>query len=301
MKNIPAYEASATEHFDAIAAAKGRVRSRRDANGEPIDRGVVLRGIRDYVLRRYREYGDKKPHLERMPSEPTAVTDEQREALLHCYDAPTTALGSLKGKIQAAQADLALCPYCGIGEPDTWDHYLSKTAFPELSVHAPNLVPCCGTCNRKKGDTLIEGGERTILHFYYDTVEQEVALLRAEVSMNAGRPTVRFAIALDTGVSAEYLRLFRHHFRRLDLLERYRRLARLEIGAIVDEVKVWARAQRAADTVRIARHLARRAEHYEESQGTNSWKAALWGAMARAHDVLQTLAQVAASGARVGT
>lgn len=59
-------------------------------------------------------------------------------------------------------ADITLCPICGIGElkksqdetRDQYDHYLPKSLYPLSAVNFYNLVPCCKECNSfdAKGD-----------------------------------------------------------------------------------------------------------------------------------------------------
>ena len=44
-----------------------------------------------------------------------------------------------------------LCPYCGIEPSRTFDHFLPKTIYASLSTTPFNLIPCCPTCNSKKG------------------------------------------------------------------------------------------------------------------------------------------------------
>jgi hypothetical protein len=54
-----------------------------------------------------------------------------------------------------ANADITLCPICGIGElkksqditRDQYDHYLPKALYPFSSINFSNLVPCCKECN----------------------------------------------------------------------------------------------------------------------------------------------------------
>lgn len=46
--------------------------------------------------------------------------------------------------------NIAICPYCGLNEPDTLDHFLPKKKHPLLSITLYNLIPCCNNCNHKK-------------------------------------------------------------------------------------------------------------------------------------------------------
>lgn len=44
------------------------------------------------------------------------------------------------------------CPFCGIDDCTTLDHFLPKKKYLVLSTTPFNLIPCCYTCNMKKGD-----------------------------------------------------------------------------------------------------------------------------------------------------
>lgn len=57
---------------------------------------------------------------------------------------------SRREKVIGYYRNIAICPYCGLNEPDTLDHFLPKTAHPLLSITLYNLIPCCNNCNHKK-------------------------------------------------------------------------------------------------------------------------------------------------------
>lgn len=42
------------------------------------------------------------------------------------------------------------CPYCGISEPGSLDHYMNKSTYKALALCRLNLVPMCTTCNGSK-------------------------------------------------------------------------------------------------------------------------------------------------------
>ncbi|PGS67596.1 hypothetical protein [Bacillus thuringiensis] len=75
-------------------------------------------------------------------------------------------------------ADITLCPNCGIGElkksqdkiRDQYDHYLPKTLYPFSSINFRNLVPCCRECNslEVKGNKDIIALSTGKLFFPYD-------------------------------------------------------------------------------------------------------------------------------------
>ena len=67
-----------------------------------------------------------------------------------------------------ARAPLGRCPFCGIGQASTLDHYLPKAVFPQLAVVPVNLVPSCKDCNHGKNAALATDREAQVLHPYYD-------------------------------------------------------------------------------------------------------------------------------------
>jgi len=65
-------------------------------------------------------------------------------------------------------AYLDICPFCGIGQVSTLDHYLPKSKFPIFSVLPYNLVPSCKDCNTGKGISYAKTKAEQTLHPYYD-------------------------------------------------------------------------------------------------------------------------------------
>ncbi|SCA56748.1 Putative phage protein (fragment) [Candidatus Terasakiella magnetica] len=61
------------------------------------------------------------------------------------------------------------CPFCGgIGHPETLDHYLAKSNYPQFSVLPANLVPACRDCNTGKGHIRAQNAEEQVIHPYFD-------------------------------------------------------------------------------------------------------------------------------------
>ena len=63
---------------------------------------------------------------------------------------------------------LRCCPFCGILEIGTLDHYLPKEKYPLYSILKNNLVPMCAGCQPKKGMKTPTENKR-FLHPYYDS------------------------------------------------------------------------------------------------------------------------------------
>ena len=70
-------------------------------------------------------------------------------------------------------APLNRCPYCGIGQVSTLDHYLPKTKFLIFSVLPYNLVASCKDCNTGKLDSYATTQNKQTLHPYYDDFTSE--------------------------------------------------------------------------------------------------------------------------------
>lgn len=70
-------------------------------------------------------------------------------------------------------APLKRCPFCGIGEVRTLDHYLPEANFPTFAVLPYNLVACCRDCNTDKLTSYATTQGAQALHPYYDDFTNE--------------------------------------------------------------------------------------------------------------------------------
>lgn len=100
---------------------------------------------------------------------------QNEDDLLGCYKGYTKKVHEIFKLIKDAQTSgtLKKCPYCGITIPKTHDHYLPESKFPELAVHALNLIPCCSSCNQTKSHYWKNSTHRTFIYFYSDTIPTE--------------------------------------------------------------------------------------------------------------------------------
>jgi len=84
-------------------------------------------------------------------------------------------------------ADITLCPICGINElkksqdesRDQYDHYLPKSLYPYSSINFYNLVPCCKECNsfEAKGEKDTIAVSTGKLFFPYDENHKGISLV----------------------------------------------------------------------------------------------------------------------------
>mgnify|MGYP000006537395 CR=1 FL=1 len=86
--------------------------------------------------------------------------------------------------------NLSVCPYCNrqyiFGTDNNrkvgaqFDHFYSKSKYPYLALSFYNLIPCCPTCNKAKGEECIEGIQRVICEMeeiVYQGISREEILL----------------------------------------------------------------------------------------------------------------------------
>lgn len=210
-----------------------------------------------------------------------AWTRQQREDLLHCYECTAQALEALKRLIKECQNEGTrdFCPYCGIGAPRQFDHYLPKEKFPEFSVHAHNLVPCCGTCNGKKSDVWLDASNaRLFVNFYIDSLPTAPMLepdVQWVVRKSKRVPIVSFRLVRPAGFAPAEFKLIESHFEKLELLSRYKDQAHTEFLVLRD-----AAVAREAKTVpALRRFLDRFLQQREITLGPLNWRIALYKAI----------------------
>lgn len=208
--------------------------------------------------------------------------EAERDALLHCYDTPSTALSSLKTQIQLVQQDCLrnICPYCGVGLSDEFDHYAPKESFPHVAVHAMNLVPCCGRCNKTKSKAWLNAdGERTVLHYYLDGIPDKPFLF-ASLSWSlspAGRvPRATFQLERPKNYSKVKFALIERHYERMKLLLHYRGHAHR--GFI--DIRRCVRLFEPKTASQVAKLTHRYVDSLENDFGGGHWLCALGRALA---------------------
>ncbi|CAM3597758.1 HNH endonuclease [Arcobacter aquimarinus] len=92
------------------------------------------------------------------------------DLLKNFYEKPPTLLSSkLK---ERRNNDLEECPYCGKpSTPNTLDHFIPKTQWPDFSIYPNNLVPQCRSCAPIKGEDYYcnQSNQAIFIHpFYFD-------------------------------------------------------------------------------------------------------------------------------------
>lgn len=199
------------------------------------------------------------------------IADELRS----CYGTKTKGLDDIIELIQSAQPRQLLekCPYCGITLPNTHDHYLPASKFPELAVHGLNLVPCCSTCNGKKGDRWKDGKQRLFIHFYSDVIPVSQYLFADLISTpNDTSLGAKFSIKRPSKVDVNDWAIIQNHYEKLHLIDRYSQFVNDEIstalGACVDHLSDGGNSSE--------QFINKMAVRLESIFGNNHWRAVLY-------------------------
>lgn len=269
---------------DPLSMFRRVTEDKRDTKAR--SRRSILRVLTRRIRRCYRWYDKRKPelHLVRLGAFYPEFTEEQKEALIHCYE---TAPKCFDETYKSIYTLTTVCPYCTILSTQTLDHYLPKKTYPEFSILSQNLVPSCGTCNKPR-DFRTKTGERALIHPYFDNIRQE-RLLAATVRMarKDDKDNVDVVFSVDRSGCQDNLfgLLYERHFELLNLQERYREWAMSANGVptVFSASMVWARGMSRA---KVRQNLEVQASKEEPLRGANDFRVALTRGIAASDDYL---------------
>lgn len=232
MKNLvvpPSTIAYSQRHIDVVSSKRNTIKGSKNKTKKN------LLQLESRILNRYSlfEQAVKKKALFNFPKDPSLII--HREDLLSCYSGRTAKVKEIFSIIEGAQQPrfLKRCPYCGITLPKTFDHYLPESKFPELVLHALNLIPCCGTCNQVKNDNWKNATHRTFLYLYSDKIPVS-QYLSVSLHSLAGVTAVgaEFSINKPESSSSKTWSVLAAHYEKLNLISSYNNLASDEISEV---------------------------------------------------------------------
>jgi len=206
-----------------------------------------------------------------------SVNQDEKAALLGCYNSRTKAGNSLLKQIKLNQETIyqSVCPYCGILHSTTFDHYIPKDSFPEFSIFALNLLPCCDTCNRKKAEYWRDADSCGIIHFYYDEIPEEKFLFCKLEHNGSAVPAISYSLDFPISVDHECIKIIERHYDRLNLLERFNEHASIFLSERIKTIKTYF----SGTEVELKIALTNDARQLADVYGKNNYKAALMEAL----------------------
>lgn len=167
------------------------------------------------------------------------------------------------------------------------DHYLPRSAWPELAIVATNLVPSCDTCNTRLKKTQAPGpGEgRLFLHPYFDHFITGIELL-AKIDIPAGASAPRFEYSVaGKALAPEQESVMSEHFRLLNLDKRYCfRATQESLATVRSETRRRVAAGDWTTPGDLSKWLAGHAETVLDAKGALNWETAITRAFANSQD-----------------
>lgn len=271
MRNLPA----------PVSDTKNKLSDIINSKNKPYKSRLIR--IRPQVKNRYDEYDTHSSNLENIAS--SNIRGVCSEALIKCYTSKTIEMSALRDELLYPDIeDFDECPFCGIGEPRTLDHYLPKEDFPEFSILSKNLIPICGTCNSSyKGIQWIENGNRLFIHTYYDIFPDEYFF---SASVVVGNKIVINFYPQNVITERYFSDLFHQHFNKLELNKRYKRKASSEIKRKRKSLERIFRRNSSATAV--SNYLRKESQELENEYSKNHWKPVLYKALSNSMDFCDT-------------
>lgn len=233
---------------------------------------LLLRTARPRVVERCQEYMAALTSLD--PLLPIDWPKPTQIALEACYG-KTIPLSELKEAILGAlraqsEINLVRCACCMLNEPQTWDHYLPKSKYPEYSVFHKNLVYICFGCNHRKSDDS-DDDELIYCHPYY-TVHRTEVLLHCNAGVRNGSLVLRYYCANENQpVAAD---IAQRHLELLDLDRRFQLEAGSLVASLIGELRLTFPHGVSEELLRTI--LRGRYNFSRENLGSNAWDSRLW-------------------------
>ena len=166
---------------------------------------------------------------------------------------------------------LSKCPFCGINQVSTLDHYLPKSEFPTFSVLPYNLIPCCKDCNHGKSTAYADSEEEQTLHPYYDNFDDDQWLF-ADVIEEPFSPIKYKAIPPNTLDDIEKKRI-KKHFEEFELGKRFSIETTSELAVLRNRF-----TRSVLSPTKIRKYLKELEVDHRENY-VNSWQTALYQAL----------------------
>lgn len=189
---------------------------------------------RHIVLERYVFYQSHYESLEEITPLDTQFWENIKEDLHSCYGNNVAFSRARKKLLSSAPK----CPYCLLNRPNTLDHYFDKSDYPEYSVFAPNLIPCCSEGNSLKGTRLFnDDQQRQFIHFYIDNIPNYQYLF-VHFSIDAPKSIPQTFVDLQFQENEPLEQQIRNHFSQLDLLRKFHDAIISRLPVVLGEIEI---------------------------------------------------------------
>lgn len=167
------------------------------------------------------------------------------------------------------------CPFCGHRNVSTLDHFLPKQLYPIFAVTPVNLVASCSDCNKAKLEDVPASAEGTLIHPYFDDVEDEQWLFASVARSTPAALTfyVQEVAEWDDILNARVA----HQFAALGLARLYSTQAGTEITNIRHNLRLYYDD----GGIEAVRNELQRQWASRQANNINSWQTACYEALSQ--------------------
>lgn len=188
--------------------------------------------LRNHAWNLVKRYPDYDGHIANSTACPApSAFAHLKELMREFYHHPPEKLGK-RLLARRHQHGLLECPYCGSpGKPDTLDHFMPESVWPEFAIHPNNLVPQCGECAPIKGKRYYctTRNDALFLHpIYHDMLAQ--LSFGIDITMQQQMPTFTIAFTVLNPLDAAGRTRLMTHIEELRLRERITAFCYREYG-----------------------------------------------------------------------
>ncbi|GEM_PF-4745415 len=202
----------------------------------------TLKTNQSRLLKRYKDYNDLVNNFHLLPTAsifklPDGTFSSEKEVLVAFYNIPPAAL---KRIFQDRRNNHCLneCPYCGQpGKPDTLDHFMPESHWPEFAIYPDNLVPQCENCARKKSNRYYSL-TKSACYFIHPMYETALSQVGFEITMQivAGIIEYKPRIHLNGSANPVIMRRIRQHIESLEIPDYIVRYCRNQHAELIDAI-----------------------------------------------------------------
>ena len=163
---------------------------------------------------------------------------------------------------------------------------MAKGTFPEYSVYAKNLVPCCSYCNSLKGSKFLsDSGKRMFISFYFDEMPQ-TSFLKIYIGIKDNIPYIE-QFAIDFEEEKEVNEIIETHYAELKLFDRYKLPISNRLSSLFYELRTY--EEYSVDKLKEVIEL--RIQTTEKIYGKNYWEVCLYKGVLKNEELLELLCE----------
>lgn len=217
---------------------------------------------------------------------PLDLSEDAKVDLVSLYNPRSKLIGEIKREVTTGEGNRAIseCQYCTINSVSSMDHIMSKSYFPEFSVNAHNLFPCCLECNNHKSNVWLREGKRQFLNLYLDVLPT-IRYLFVELVHSEDVIVTKFYLENRGDIDNDVFQLIFSHYKNLNLCDRFSSASNSVITSLKSTLISLPKRLNAQEVRSFIELTTRRDMEYF---GPNYWKSVLQLALIENADFLNS-------------